>query len=115
MTLLSTPFESLDVDSSALNSAKIQLLIKELDAWVLVTGSSIQKLRRKFVTKNYSQSLMLTNRIAELAESVNHHPVITLEYGSVTVVWWTHELNGLHLNDFRMAACTSQLFESLAV
>jgi len=113
MTILNTPFEDFDANASALDSSEIELLIKELDAWVLVTEASIQKLWCKFDTKKYSQSLALTNRIAALAESVNHHPVITLEYGSVTFVWWTHELNGLHLNDFRLAASTSRVFEEL--
>jgi len=114
MSLLSTPFEAFDASALELDSSEIKLLMKELDNWEVVNESSTHKLRRKFSTKKYSVSLTLTNRIAALAESVNHHPAITLEYGSVTVLWWTHELNGLHMNDFRMALITSQLFEDLA-
>jgi len=30
----------------------------------------------------------------------------------VTVTWWTHKINGLHRDDFIMAAKTNALFES---
>jgi 4a-hydroxytetrahydrobiopterin dehydratase len=29
-----------------------------------------------------------------------------VEYGAVTVTWWTHAIGGLHLNDLIMAAKT---------
>jgi 4a-hydroxytetrahydrobiopterin dehydratase len=46
----------------------------------------------------------LTRKFAAIAEQVNHHPVIMLEWGKVTVTWWTHVIGGLHKNDFIMAA-----------
>jgi 4a-hydroxytetrahydrobiopterin dehydratase len=32
------------------------------------------------------------------------------EWGSVTVTWWTHKIEGLHRNDFIMSAKTDELF-----
>ncbi|MED6332186.1 MAG: 4a-hydroxytetrahydrobiopterin dehydratase, partial [Pseudomonadota bacterium] len=29
--------------------------------------------------------------------------------GKVTVCWWTHKINGLHLNDYIMAAKTDMI------
>lgn len=53
--------------------------------------------------------LAFTNQVGQLAEEQGHHPTILLEYGKVTVRWWTHKINGLHRNDFIMAARTDQL------
>ncbi|MBR9857042.1 MAG: 4a-hydroxytetrahydrobiopterin dehydratase, partial [Gammaproteobacteria bacterium] len=44
-------------------------------------------------------------------ESEFHHPTITLEWGKVTVTWWTHAIHGLHRNDFIMAARTDLLLD----
>ena len=38
------------------------------------------------------------------AVEVGYHPEIILEWGKVTVVWWSHKIMGLHKNDF-ICAC----------
>jgi 4a-hydroxytetrahydrobiopterin dehydratase len=48
--------------------------------------------------------------VGELAEAEGHHPVLVTRWGSVTVIWWTHKIRGLHRNDFIMAAKTDALF-----
>ena len=70
----------------------------------------ILRLQRVFKFKNYSQALEFTNKIAAIAEQEDHHPLIVLEWGRVTVQWWTHVVKGLHKNDFIMAAKTDELF-----
>jgi len=94
-----------------LSSDEISTLMLELKGWELIVDPDIQKLRRLFPVKNYTKAVKLTNEIARLAESANHHPQIILEYGSITVVWWSHIIKGLHNNDFIMADRTSRLFE----
>ncbi len=42
--------------------------------------------------------------IGELAEQEGHHPDIYLTYGKVRVQLWTHKIDGLHENDFILAA-----------
>ncbi len=95
-----------------LSRKEAEALVLELDDWELITEANVQKLRCIFVTKNYTQSVAFTNAVAALAEGENHHPLLIVEYGTVTVVWWTHTINGLHKNDFIMAAKTSSLFGS---
>jgi 4a-hydroxytetrahydrobiopterin dehydratase len=58
--------------------------------------------------------LDFTIRIGELAEQEDHHPVITTEWGRVTVTWWTHAIRGLHRNDFIMAAKSDQAYQEMA-
>jgi len=47
--------------------------------------------------------------LGELAEEQGHHPALLVEYGKLTVRWWTHDIGGLHINDFIMAARTDEL------
>ena len=50
--------------------------------------------------------------ITVLAEQVDHHPALLIEWGKVSVSWWSHDLGGLNINDFIMAAKTQQLYTS---
>jgi 4a-hydroxytetrahydrobiopterin dehydratase len=72
----------------------------------------VPRLRRTFRFDGWLPAVDFTNRVAALADSEGHHPMIRLEWGKVVVSWWTHAIKGLHRNDFIMAAKTDQLFES---
>ena len=94
----------------ALTDAEIVDLLPQVPQWQLVTQDNILRLQRVFKLKNYAQALELTNKIAAIAEAEDHHPLIILEWGRVTVQWWTHMVKGLHQNDFIMAAKTDEIF-----
>jgi 4a-hydroxytetrahydrobiopterin dehydratase len=49
-----------------------------------------------------------------LAGRENHHPSLLIEWGKATVNWWTHKANGLHPNDFIMAAKTDLVASNIA-
>ena len=54
-------------------------------------------------------ALFHCNRLGEIAEQEGHHPVITLSWGKVEVVIWTHKIDGLTENDFILAAKTDNV------
>ena len=85
-------------------------LLAQLNDWRIDQSKPQLQLVRSFKFKNFEQALLFTNRIADLAEQVNHHPAILLEWGKVTVSWWTHIIGGLHINDFIMAARTDRQY-----
>jgi len=93
----------------ALTEAEIVDLLPQVPQWQLVTRDDMPHLERVFKLKNYPQALEITNKIATIAEEQDHHPLIVLEWGKVTVQWWTHIVKGLHKNDFIMAAKTDDL------
>ena len=97
----------------SLTESEIAELMTSVPEWTLVTQDNILRLQRIFKFKNYAQALEFTNKVAALAEEQDHHPLIILEWGRVTVAWWTHVVKGLHQNDFSMAAKTDELFESV--
>jgi len=93
----------------ALTESEIAELMPHIPQWQLVTQDNILRLQRVFKLKNYVEALEFTNKIAVLVEEEDHHPLIILEWGRVTIQWWTHVVKGLHKNDFIMAAKTDEL------
>ncbi|MEE8059495.1 MAG: 4a-hydroxytetrahydrobiopterin dehydratase [Pseudomonadales bacterium] len=86
-----------------------QQLLAEIPDWELFGAEGTRRLRRKFLFRNFAESIAFTNQVGEIAEEADHHPEILTEWGKVTVTWWTHKINGLHLNDFIMATKTDAL------
>ena len=87
-------------------------LLKDLDGWI-IDNSEIAKLIKEFKFKNYDQSIKFSNLIADLAEVEDHHPKIILEWGRVSIEWWSHKIKGLHMNDFICAEKSDEIFNTL--
>ena len=94
----------------ALTTAEIADLRLHVPQWQLKEVDGIQRLERVFKFKNYAEAITFTNKIAAIAEEEDHHPLMVVEWGRVTVQWWTHVVKGLHKNDFIMAAKTDEIF-----
>ncbi len=82
----------------------------QVPEWRIVEREGTDRLEREFKFKNFREALAFTNKVGEIAEQEDHHPAIVTEWGKVTVTWWTHTINGLHRNDFIMAAKTDRLY-----
>ncbi|MGM0571102.1 4a-hydroxytetrahydrobiopterin dehydratase [Marinobacter sp.] len=103
--------EACRADAPQVSVADQSELLAELPDWKVVHQDGIPQLLRVYPFRNFVQGQAFTNQVAELAEAEGHHPAILLEYGRVTVRWWTHKIGGLHRNDFIMAARTDALYE----
>ena len=77
--------------------------------WQIVDNN---KLRRLFAWSSFKEAVFFFNAIAYLAEQDNHHPDLTVSYKRVTVELTTHDVGGLSLNDFIVAAKIDKLLES---
>ena len=64
---------------------------------------------RTFDFPAYSRSLGFANAVAWIAIVEGHHPVLTVKYGSCSVRYTTHAINGLTDNDFICAAKIDRL------
>ena len=93
-----------------LTEAEIRELHPHVPEWEAVERNGIPLIQRVFKFKNFIEAVAFTNKVADIAEQQDHHPLIITEWGRVTVQWWTHVIKGLHRNDFIMAAKTDQLF-----
>ena len=104
--------EACRADALTVTADEQNTLLKEVPVWEITDVAGVHQLRREFRFKNFVQAQAFTNKVADLAEEEGHHPAILLEFGKVTVHWWTHKIGGLHRNDFIMAARTDRLFEA---
>lgn len=91
---------------------EIASYMAELPDWQVIEVGDEKRLTRSFAFDNFVHALAFTNRIGELAELEGHHPAVLTEWGKVTVTWWTHTIQGLHKNDFIMAAKTTEAFRT---
>lgn len=82
----------------------------QIPDWEETDVNGVPRLKRVFRVDGWMPAVRLTHAIAALAEAEDHHPLIRLEWGKVTVSWWTHAIKGLHRNDFIMAAKTDEAF-----
>jgi 4a-hydroxytetrahydrobiopterin dehydratase len=86
----------------ALERERIESLRRQVSTeWVVVDG---RRLEREIVLKDFRQALALANRIGEIAEGQNHHPDLLVSWGKLHITQYTHAIDGLHENDFIVAA-----------
>jgi len=64
---------------------------------------------REFELPSFPAAIEFVDRLAELAESENHHPDIDIRYRKVTVRWTSHDKGGITERDRKMAERTSAL------
>ena len=64
---------------------------------------------REFELPSFPAAIEFVDRLAELAESEDHHPDIDIRYRRVTVRWTTHSAGGVTEKDRELAARTSAL------
>lgn len=81
----------------------------QVPQWQLISPDGVSQLQRQYRFANFQQALNFTNEVGAISETAGHHPALLTEWGKVTVTWWTHAINGLHHNDFVMAAKTDEV------
>lgn len=94
-----------------LTDAEIAELAPQTPDWAVIERDGERRLERVFPFQDFASALTFANAIGGTAEEQGHHPALLVEWGKVTVTWWTHAIGGLHRNDFVMAARTDALYE----
>jgi 4a-hydroxytetrahydrobiopterin dehydratase len=89
------------VEKMSPNEATRQL--GQLQGWEL--GSDQTSIHKNWNKKHFRDAMAFLNRIAEIAETEQHHPDLHLTgYRKVRVALTTHAIGGLSENDFILAA-----------
>ena len=68
-------------------------------------------LERTYEHGSFVEAIAFVNRIAERAESENHHPDIAISYRKVALRWTTHSAGGVTDRDRDLAARSDELFK----
>jgi 4a-hydroxytetrahydrobiopterin dehydratase len=64
---------------------------------------------REFELPSFREAIDFVDRLADLADTEDHHPDIDIRYRRVTVRWTTHSEGGITEKDREMAERTSAL------
>ena len=107
MSLVNKSCTPCEVGAVPLSAEEVTISISAITGWVANEESS--KIMKTFKFKNFLNSLNFVNLIGSVAEDENHHPDITFGWGYVRVVIYTHKIDGLHENDFILAAKIDQI------
>jgi len=84
-----------------LNEEEVKERMLQLESW---DAENNHHLIRSFEFKDFQSALDFVNQVGQLAEQENHHPEICFTWGKVDIRIWTHKIDGLHDNDFILAA-----------
>ncbi len=79
-----------------------------MDEWQEVDNALV----REFEFASFPKAIEFVDRLADAAESANHHPDIDIRYRKVTVRWTTHSEGGITERDRAMAERTTALADA---
>lgn len=96
-------------DAPHVTEEEIAELKPQIPDWEVNQQDGSSLLERTYKFPDFKTALEFTQQVGEEAEKAGHHPALLTEWGKVKVMWWTHAINGLHRNDFIMAAKTDQV------
>ncbi len=91
---------------TAYSPAQVQAGLAQVQGWSVNSQGEIEK---RFKFENFVQALAFVNKVGALAEEMQHHPDITINYNRVTLSVTTHDVGGLSPKDFDLAARANQL------
>ncbi len=85
-----------------LTPEQIAVFAPEVPLWKIAEDK--RSISRAFTFKDFKQAMAFANKVGDIAESEGHHPDMEIGWGRVGITLTTHAINGLHDNDFILAA-----------
>jgi 4a-hydroxytetrahydrobiopterin dehydratase len=82
-----------------LSADEIAERLKSLPGWEPADGA----IRKLYRFKEFMDGIEFVNRVAEMAEAVDHHPDIAINYTRVTFSCSTHSEGGVTDKDLNLA------------
>lgn len=90
-----------------LTEAEIQKRLSQLQGWQLENEKWIVK---KYRFKEFLLGISFVRQIADLSESVNHHPFISIDYKVVTLKLSSWNAKGITELDLDLASQYDQIY-----
>jgi 4a-hydroxytetrahydrobiopterin dehydratase len=88
-----------DISTEKMDESAVKSALDALPEWNEVGG----EIQRTFQFDDFVGSMAFVNRVAEAAESAQHHPDILVRYNKVTLTLSTHDAGGITQRDFNLA------------
>ncbi len=84
-----------------LNQEELDKMASQLENWKIIENHHLVGV---YQFDNFADALEFTCLVGEVAEDLQHHPEIDLEWGRVEITIFTHDRDGLTELDFKFAA-----------
>jgi 4a-hydroxytetrahydrobiopterin dehydratase len=94
---------------NALDEAAVAALLPLVHGWKL--NEQHDALVKDFRFENFHHTLGFINAVGFMANQEDHHPDLEAGYGHCQVLWSTHDVGGLSMNDIICAARVEVLLE----
>jgi 4a-hydroxytetrahydrobiopterin dehydratase len=91
-----------------LSDLEVRRALAALPGWTR-RGDTLSK---TFQRRTFVDAIKLVNRVAEEAESRNHHPDIDIRYSKLTFGLSTHDAGGITKADLELGAAIEKLASS---
>lgn len=90
-----------------LSPAEAEVHRTQTPLWQFAEGG--RRIERRFRTRTFADAFAFVGQVAALAEAEAHHPDIRFGWGYADLSLCTHVIDGLHANDFILAAKIDRL------
>lgn len=88
-----------------LSSTELSEQLSRLNGWDVVEG----ELQKTYRLETFPEAIQFVHLVADLAESLDHHPNILIEYRNVTLTVSTHDESGITEKDIMLAKGCEEL------
>lgn len=96
-----------ELEFDVLDKAQVEEALKPLEGWEYDAPA----ICKTYSFPNFLHGIAFVNRVALVAEHINHHPDIEIHYKDVTVRIWTHKKNATTKADITLAAEIEKVVE----
>ena len=87
--------------SDLLSDDGVEKALKGMDGWS--QDDVYHRLFKDFSFDTFGSAVTFVNRIAEIAEEMNHHPdILIFDYSNVKITTTTHDANGITNKDIAL-------------
>ncbi len=93
--------------AEVMGASEIGQRLSELDGWVLANGA----ITRTVEMRGFPDAIALVDRVAVVAEEMDHHPDMDIRWRTVTFSCVTHSAGGVTARDFRLATRIDEIIK----
>jgi 4a-hydroxytetrahydrobiopterin dehydratase len=88
----------------ALSPTEIVRRLADLPGWKLSGDGDDVAIEKTFTFANYYETISFVNALAFVANTLDHHPDLSVHFSKCVVRFSTHSLKGISETDFECAA-----------
>lgn len=81
----------------------------QVSGWTEAPREAVTTLTRTWTFPDWAQALAFVNRVGAIADAQDHHPLVELTWGRVTLHVWSHDQRGLTARDEKLCRAINAL------